>query len=587
MQYFKKCIEKLTRTVNVILLTSAALFISTAAEATLVVIANPSLPVNALTNKQLASLYLGNPVSLGQTRIIPYDLPTGTLAYQEFYQTVLSWDPSQVSSYWSSQIFSGMSATQPQVLNDPAQAISVVKSSPNAIAYVDSQDLQKVHSGIKVIYGDYKIHPAVLPPSKKNANSDRWYSSSQVKGFVYALPDGKESDRNTEDNSNNDFNNDSNTKSGTTDLADAQDSSSLQSQEETNQQDDTIADGAALSANEFTASDQSGQNVWSLIASHMQLETEANNPQVRHWIAWFQQRPQVLNHMLENASPYLYYVYQQTEKRGMPAEFVLLPMIESGYDPNAYSQAGAAGLWQMMPATASIYGLDISWWYDSRRDILMSTQKALDFLQQLHHSLGNWDLAAAAYNVGPGALQSSINRNRSMGKPTDFWSLSLPTQTREYVPKLLAISAIVSHPARYGIKLPFVPDRPFFSAVSLSSQMDLNSVSQMSDVSIPLLKMLNPGLRRFATDPQSKFELLLPTAAVNTFKENFKKEVGKNHLSWQYHEVRSGEDFQKIAMNYHIGANELEKVNGMMHERLDPGMGILVPVHIGATYEAL
>ncbi len=314
---------------------------------------------------------------------------------------------------------------------------------------------------------------------------------------------------------------------------------------------------------------------------------QINRPKVQHWILWFEGHRKALNRMIDNATPYLYYIYNQTQAHHMPAEFTLLPMIESGYKPKAYSYAGAAGLWQLMPGTASSYGLTIDWWYDPRLDILSSTNSGLTYLAHLHKDLHTWDLAAAAYNVGPGALHASIERNKDEGKSTDFWNLSLPKQTENYVPKLLALSAIISDPSKYGVTLPYVPDSPFFGAVTLTSQMDLKQISTLSGVSIPILKELNPGLRRFATALGSKFTLLLPITAVNTFKQNLQKVIGKPRISWKYQEVHAGESLASIAENYHTSTSLLKVVNHLSSAHLSAGQGVLVPVRLHKVYTKL
>jgi len=503
MRYFRQYKDKLTRTLTFILIALVFVGLSGIAEASLVVIANPALKIKKLTKNQLAALYLGNPVKLA-VDVTVYNQPDNTKAFQEFYQQILGWNAEQFNSYWAQQVFSGFSQQPPAVTDDQA-AIQLVEHNPQAIAYVDSQSLKNVGHHLKVIYGHYKI-PVNQHTVKKKQSANRLYSSSPTNGYMSALSGDPASDNSTD-------------TSGPV-----------------NNPDTTLAQQLTqLNSN----SNQTGQNIWSLIASHMTLQGQANRPDVRHWIVWFQQHPNVLKTMIDNATPYLYYIYQQTQRRHMPAEFALLPMIESGYNPRAYSSAGAAGLWQLMPGTASSYGMAIDWWYDSRRDILTSTKAGLDYLVQLHHEMGTWFLAAAAYNVGPGALEAAIHRNKAAGKPSDFWDLSLPNQTEQYVPKLLAISAIVANPQKYGIELPMVPDRPFFGSVTLTSQMDLQEIAKLSGVSIPIIKALNPGLQRWATAPKGKFTLLLPVMSVETFKNNLDQVIGEPHVSWVYHRIDS------------------------------------------------
>lgn len=551
MRYFKTCINKLTRKLPFILIVLLAVGLSTAAEASLVVIANPALKIKRLTKDQLAALYLNNPVRL-PVNVTAYNQPDNTLSFREFYQQILGWEPSQVSSYWAGKVFSGFSQQPPSVSNDQA-AIQLVEHDRNAIAYVDSKSLQHVGNRVKVVYGNYKI-PVYQPTKKQQTQTDQLYSSNASNGYMEALSGDPAADNSTD-------------TTGPVSNPDTSLAKQLTQLNDTN--------------------NQTGQNIWSLIASHMTMQSQANRPRVQHWILWFQQHPQVVQTMIDNATPYIYYIYQQTQRRHMPAEFALLPMIESGYNPHAYSYVGAAGLWQLMPGTASSYGMAIDWWYDSRRDILTSTKAGLNYLVSLHRRMGTWDLAAASYNAGPGAVGASIQRNKAAGKATDFWDLNLPKQTEEYVPKLLAISAIISHPKKYGIHIPDVPDHPFFGSVTLTSQMDLQEISSLSGVSIPVIKALNPGLQRWATAPKSKFTLLLPVMSVNTFKYNLDRVIGKPHVSWTYHRVTSGESLSSIASKYQTNVAMLEHINHLHSARVKSGEGILVPVHRHQTFTRL
>ena len=536
MRYFRS--KNRARKLALLILGMTAFATMGVADASLVVIGNPAIHLNKLSKGDLGDLYLGKPVSLKGQTVQPYNQPDNSSAYQQFYQSILGWTPSQVSSYWAPLVFSG-EANQPPTVSNNMAAIRIVEQSSNAIAYVDSSALADVGHRVKVLYGHYT--PPVVHHRAHLYNTNKT-------GYVTAL-----------------------------------------SAKQPGYSQAPIANPDASLAKELTSinKNQSGQNLWPIISQHMKMTGQMNNPEVRHWILWFLQHRDTLNTMIDNATPYMYYIYQQTQQHHMPAEFALLPMIESGYNPNAYSYAGAAGLWQMMPGTASSYGLTIDWWYDSRRDILSSTNSALNYLRRLHASLGTWYLAAAAYNEGPGALHAGIEHNKRIGRPTDYWALPMPNQTRQYVPKLLALAAIIRDPSKYGVTLPYVPDRPFFGSVTITSQMDLKEVSQLSGVSIPIIKELNPGMRRYATAPNSKFTLLLPVMSVNTFKDNLQKVIGKKHISWRYHEVHTRESLNKIAHNYHTSVLILKRVNHLKGTVLTPGTGVLVPIHLNHTYSKL
>lgn len=344
----------------------------------------------------------------------------------------------------------------------------------------------------------------------------------------------------------------------------------------------SLARGPALTA--ATTTIATTTNFWPVIATHFSLGDYRNRPEVRHEIVWYLSRRQILNEMLQNAVPYIDYVYQQTQQRDMPAEFALLPLVESGYDPFAYSSAGATGLWQMMPGTASSFGLDISWWYDSRRDTVVSTQAALNFLCSLHDMLHHWLLAAAAYDVGVGAVQAAQQYNVRNLRNTNFWDLPLPSETRTYVPRLLALAEIIKNANFYGVKLPYVPDRPYFATINMNSQIDLAEASRFADVPIDTIHRLNPGMLRWATNPNGIYTLLVPYDKSMVFMQNLQAVAGKEHVSWQYHEIRSSETLQNIAKNYHTNVELLERVNALTNDQLTPDQGLLVPLYLHRTY---
>lgn len=334
----------------------------------------------------------------------------------------------------------------------------------------------------------------------------------------------------------------------------------------------------------YTPEDTGGPSLWPVLTAHFALGDYSNRPEVRHEIMFFLSRRGILNEMLRNSVPYIYYVYQQTQQRNMPAEFALLPLVESGYDPFAYSQAGATGLWQMMPGTASSFGLDINWWYDSRRDTIVSTQSALNFLCSLHDVLHNWLLAAAAYDVGSGAVQAAQQYNQRNYRDVNFWDLPLPQETRDYVPRLLALAEIIKNPQEYGVQLPTVPNRPYFAAVNLNFQIDLAEASHFSHVSVDTIHRLNPGLLRWATNSNGIYTLLVPYDKSEIFMKNLHAVAGKEHISWQYHEIRNRETLASIAKNYHTTVDLLAQVNDLSSETLTPNQGLLVPLYLHRTY---
>lgn len=315
--------------------------------------------------------------------------------------------------------------------------------------------------------------------------------------------------------------------------------------------------------------------IWPHLISHFSLSESSNNPRVKQEVAWWLAHKGFLNAVLQHSAPYLAYIYQQTQERHMPAEFALLPAIESGYNPFAYSTAGATGLWQMMPATATDFHLTMNWWYDARRDTIVSTKTALDYLSTLQVQLHSWLLAAAAYDDGVGSIQKAEMQQ----KQTNFWQLNLPTETQTYVPRLLALAEIISQAAKYHIHLPKIPFQPQFVKVTLTSQIDLAQVSHLAETDITTLEKLNPGMLRFATDPQNKSYLLLPEKKAKIFFHNIQEVDGEMHLSWRYHQVQPKETLAKLSKIFHTNETLLRWVNHLSPtEAVVENQGILVPL---------
>lgn len=328
-------------------------------------------------------------------------------------------------------------------------------------------------------------------------------------------------------------------------------------------------------------------NIWDAIRSNFSMQPDFADPYYRRQLLWYRTHPKIVEQVFQRSAPYIYYIFQQTRKRHMPAEFALLPMVESGYNPNAYSSAGAAGLWQLTPVTASIYGLDINWWYDGRRDLLASTNVALNYLLSLHASFKNWKLAAAAYNAGESIVQSAISGASNQGSPAHLSDLPFPAQTRAYVPKLMALSTILRNPSQYGIRIPPVPNQPNFAVVVLGSQLDMKEMAALAGVSQKTIRRLNPGLLRFATEPTRKYALLIPVGHLMQFRQALASVVGRKHRSWHYHQVQAGETLVSIAHLYHTNSVLLQAINGMSSDDIHPNEGILVPLSLNYRFKGL
>ena len=295
--------------------------------------------------------------------------------------------------------------------------------------------------------------------------------------------------------------------------------------------------------------------------------------------AWYASRPDYVKRMMGRSQRYLYHIVVEVEKRGMPSEIALLPMVESAFNPKANSSAKASGIWQFMPATGKTFGLKQDWWVDNRRDVTAATNAALDYLQKLHTMFGTWDLALAAYNSGEGTVQRAIERNRRKGLPTDYQSLPLPDETKNYVPKLQAIKNIMARPESYGLNIDAIPNKPYFTKVTAPAQIDAKLAASLAEIPYEEFASLNPEYNRpvLAETGNSVHEILLPVSAANTFKLNLAN-YDKPLVSWQTYHAKRGERMDKIAQKFGINVAELRDVNDIPSGKKIKGtQPILVP----------
>lgn len=290
-------------------------------------------------------------------------------------------------------------------------------------------------------------------------------------------------------------------------------------------------------------------NLWDELRKEFILPHYEDNPIVQEKIHWFLNHQDYLMHSMTRAGPYLYFILQQIKKRNLPAELVLLPIIESAYNPFALNaSSGASGMWQMMSGTASGYGIRQNWWYDGRRDVVASTQAALNHLAYLNTFFeGNWLLAIAAYDTGEGNVLSAIRKNISNGDNTDFWSLPLAQETRDYVPQLLALATIISHPDQYPIIFPPVSNAPYLAEVDVGAQIDLKLAAYLAGLSLKDLKRLNPGYSRSAMDPHGPFKLVLPIESVEQFTENLSNSAFSDRIKLAGRGASSADSFSSIS----------------------------------------
>ncbi len=329
-------------------------------------------------------------------------------------------------------------------------------------------------------------------------------------------------------------------------------------------------------------------NIWDALRSEFALPHYENNPLVQEQIEWFMNHQDFLQRSSMRAAPYLYYIFQQVKKRHLPAELVLIPIIESAYNPFAYSTAGAAGIWQMMPGTASGYGIKQNWWYDGRRDVVASTHAALNHLLYLSTFFqGNWLLAIAAYDTGEGNVQSAIQRNIMRGENVDFWSLPVAQETREYVPRLLALACIISNPERYPIDFPAVHNAPYLAQVDVGAQIDLKHAAYLAGMSLQTLKHLNSGYNRPTTDPAGPFKLVLPIENVQQFTENLAQSARYHRFNWVRYKVKSGDTLLSVARHFNITTASLYQHNPSLSSHLKTGMNLLIPRSVPAISRSL
>lgn len=329
-------------------------------------------------------------------------------------------------------------------------------------------------------------------------------------------------------------------------------------------------------------------NMWDVLRSEFTLPHFENVPEVQAQIDFLMHNQDFLLHCAQRAAPYLYYISQQAKKRHLPAEVVLLPMIESAYNPFAYSSAGAGGIWQIMPSTASGFGIKQNWWYDGRRDVVASTRAALNYLVYLGGFFdGNWLLALAAYNTGEGNVLAAIRRNISDGRSTDFWSLPLSQQTRDYVPRLLALATIIANPDQYQIDFPPVRNAPYLAQVDVGGQVDLNHAAYLAGLNYQALKQLNPGFNHIITGPSGPYKLILPIQNVEQFTENLMRSPLYERTQQKIYRVKSGDTLFAIAKKFKTTPASIRKANTLASNKLRPGSNINIPQLAPAISQAI
>ncbi len=318
-------------------------------------------------------------------------------------------------------------------------------------------------------------------------------------------------------------------------------------------------------------------DLWIRIRSGMTFPVPEND-QVIAQREWYERNQEYMDRMAGRAQLYLHHIVETLERRQMPMELALLPIVESAFQPYAYSRARASGIWQFIPGTGKRYGLQQNWWQDERRDIVQSTEAALDYLSKLHAQFdGDWNLAVAAYNCGEGNVERAIRKNKAKGLPTDFWSLKLPKETRAYVPKLLALVQLLGQPERFALQWKNIPNTPYFTRVKVDSQIDIALAAELAGISVEEIYQLNPSFTRWATDPNGQHELLLPIASAERFASELEKVPLEERVKWSHYQVKKGDTLGKIAKEFRTSVEQLKTSNKLKNNNLKLGQDLLIP----------
>ncbi|WP_187351830.1 transglycosylase SLT domain-containing protein [Candidatus Methylopumilus rimovensis] len=327
-------------------------------------------------------------------------------------------------------------------------------------------------------------------------------------------------------------------------------------------------------------------NLWQRIYSRFDIKDE-NNSRSKKYEKWYSARPEYIERMMDRSQKYLFYVVGEVEKRGMPSEIALLPMIESAYNPIANSRSKAVGIWQFIPSTGRLYGLKQDWWQDKRRNVVDATNAALDYLQKLHALFGTWDLALAAYNAGEGTVSRAIAKNKAKGLPTDYANLKLPAETKDYVPKLQAIKNIVSNPSQYGLYIDPIPNKPYFTYVEAPTVIDADLAANLAEISYDEFLLLNSEHRRPLIRTNEKTQkFILPINAADTFVKNLSQNE-KPLVSWNIYQTKRNEKIKSIANKFDMEESDLIKANDLNPQKLiKPSSIILVAKKEGTETNA-
>ncbi|WP_144391323.1 LysM peptidoglycan-binding domain-containing protein [Pleionea sediminis] len=338
-----------------------------------------------------------------------------------------------------------------------------------------------------------------------------------------------------------------------------------------------------MSVDDLQSDVAESNNLWWLIRKDFNLPT----PEKKRLIwqrNWYAKHPSYIERVTERATPYLYHIVEQLKSRKMPMELALLPIVESAFDPFAYSHGRASGMWQFIPATGKRFGLDQNWWYDGRRDVYYSTIAALDYLEYLHKRFdGDWLHAVAAYNSGEGNVIKAIRKNKRRNKPTDFWSLDLPRETEAYVPKLLALADLLARNDTFGLTWTPIDNSPYFAKVTVDSQIDLIVAAELADIDMDEFYTLNPGFNHWATEPKQATDILVPVSQKEIFKTALENTPAEQRIAFKRYTIQSGDSLLSLSKKFNTTVALLKSTNNIRGNVIRAGKALLIPT---ASYKS-
>jgi membrane-bound lytic murein transglycosylase D len=318
-------------------------------------------------------------------------------------------------------------------------------------------------------------------------------------------------------------------------------------------------------------------DVWDRVRYQLSFEVPQNR-QVVQERNWYTKHPHYFKRVGKRAQPFLHFIVEEIEKREMPIEIALLPIVESAFDPFAYSHGRASGLWQFVPGTGNRFKLKQTWWYDGRRDVVAATRAALDYLSFLHKTLdGDWLNAIAAYNSGEGRVLRAIKRNRKRHLPTDFWSLDLPKETTAYVPKLLALADLLKRSEEFKIAWYPIANEPAITVVDAHQQIDLAKAAELANMKLNELHRLNPAYNQWATDPNGPHKFVVPIAKAKDFKAEIARLDDSDRMSFNRYVVKSGDTLGGIAQKHNVSVKILRDLNKLKGNIIRVNQALLVP----------